>query len=206
MRADCVTVGIVDNDSFVLRMLTELFRRSSAPIVVQWTAQSGLEALSLCTEPASAPQVVLTDLSMPCMDGVRLSAELHARCPGTVVVAMTAFQMEHTAEELRRVGIAGVVYKDQPTAELIRFIGRAAGHEACARWNGRGDVPSVPLTETELTVLQLLSEGKTVAAIARVLGRSETTVKTHMRSIYAKLGIGSRAEAVRYYQNMGLFS
>ncbi|NMN00315.1 DNA-binding response regulator [Bifidobacterium sp. DSM 109958] len=205
MDTQRVTLGIVDNDPFALRMLAELFRRSSAPIAVRWAAQSGLEALSLCEDPASLPQVVLTDMSMPVMDGVRLSAELHARHPGTAVVGMTAFRVEHTEEELRRAGMVGVVYKERPTDELIRVIGSAVGNETLMRWGGRAQGASaVRLTETELTILRLYAAGLTVKAVARRLGRSETTVKTHMRSIYAKLGVNSRAEAVAYCVREGL--
>ena len=201
----CLTLGIVDNDPFVLKLLDELFRRSGAPISVVWSVRNGADALTMCDRSSTRPQAVLTDLSMPDMDGMQLSGVLHVRHPAIAVIAMTAFEVGHTDEEMRSAGIASIVIKGCSTSKMVRVIGKAVGNAICAHWDERRiRVSSSCLTGTEVEILRLYVNGRTTAAVANQLGRSEGTVKSHLRTIYRKIGVNCRAEALRYCMEQGL--
>lgn len=195
--ARTVTVGIVDNDAMVTQYLDALFAPRSVPVCVLWSVHGGRDALRLCAGVRMRPQVVLTDMAMPVMDGMELAGALHAAYPDLHIVAMAAFDITRTREELHAVGIDAAVRKDVTLEALVRVIGRAAGNRAVSGWD-RGVVAGAhePLTETETMVMRLYAQGRTTEAIAHQLHIGVSTVKVHLRSVYAKLGVSSRSEAV----------
>ncbi|NMN00316.1 DNA-binding response regulator [Bifidobacterium sp. DSM 109958] len=202
-----VTLGIVDNDAMVLRFLNRLFAPETVPIRVLWTVDNGAAALDLCGNAADRPQVVLTDLAMPHMDGMQLAKALHVRHPDLRIVAMAGFRITQTPEELHAAGIGAAVGKDVDPLRLVHVIGAAAGDDAVAHWDpnsGAWRTARSPLTGTETAVLRMYAEGKTTNAIAHQLGISVSTVKVHLRGSYAKLGVSSRPEAVAKCVREGL--
>lgn len=196
MSSDVVTLGIVDNDPFARSMLCRLFRELHAPVNVLWDVGSGPQALELCDKVSTRPRAVVTDLSMPDMDGVQFSARLRESHPEIVVVAMTALAFEYTQEEMRSAGIVETFLKGCSGSDMVNAVGRAVGSQALSRWRWRKFAPSQLLTESEVEIMRLLAQGRTVSAIARQLSVSESTVKTRLRTIYAKLSAHSKAEAV----------
>ncbi|WP_277010805.1 response regulator [Bifidobacterium aquikefiri] len=190
---EVVRVGIVDNDPLVSTALIQIFQHMLAPILVLWTAKSGKEALRLCGEPSGAPEVVLTDIEMPGMSGIELAAQLRLAFPGIAILGLTAFRVPERAEQALALGFEALFPKDVSTSHLVRALGQAAQQPAVATWE---EPTAVHLSDAEIQIMSLYADGRTSMAISHRLGVSETTVKTHAKRAFAKLGVHSRSEAI----------
>jgi DNA-binding NarL/FixJ family response regulator len=145
---------------------------------------------------------VVLDLKLPGMDGVAVLSELKAG--GHRVLVLTSATDPARARQAVRAGAAGVLYKDIDPDALVRAI-RAVhdGHlllapeAAAAVAEGESRLRD-PLTSREREVLGLIAEGKSNREIARSLRVSEKTVKAHVSSVLAKLGVQDRTQAAVY--------
>jgi DNA-binding NarL/FixJ family response regulator len=168
-------------------------------------AESGMRAVSLAHR--LRPDVVLTDLLLPDMDGVAVTQRVRAELPETRVVILTSMD-EEDASVVRAVqaGAMGYVLKSANTAELVQAIRSAADGQvhlsarAAARLvqEMRSPKNEVALTDREREVLRGVAIGRTNKEIARSLDIALTTVKSHVRSILDKLGVDSRTQAALY--------
>ncbi|KAB8294445.1 LuxR family transcriptional regulator [Bifidobacterium avesanii] len=185
-------LGIVDNDPLVLRMLERNINGSGAPVEVAWTASSAVDALSRRT-----PDMVLTDLQMPGVDGAELARRMHAASPGIPVVGITAFAIEQPtrAEHDDSSPFAAVLDKIIPTPDLLAELARISGNASMLAWLA-GESAAKPLSDQELEVMRLYTDGLTNEAIAHRMHVGLTTVKTYARRAFEKLGTHSRTEAV----------
>lgn len=193
-----VSVGIVDNDPMVTKALAAMFDDAPTPVCVLWSVCSGREALSCCESSDLLPDVLLTDVSMPGMGGFELARRIRAKYPDVGVVAVTAFGVEAVDGDLRDSGVSAVLRKEATLREYVRAIAAAAGRDDLAGWRERSwSFVRMQLTETEMAVLREYLRGHTTTATARLLHMSEGTVKTHVNNAYRKMGVHSRAEAIR---------
>lgn len=174
---------------------------SDPGIEVVGEASDGAEAVALAA--ALLPDVVLMDLRMPRLDGVAAIRELARLGLPCRVVVLTTYDSEADVLPAIEAGATGYLLKDAPRDELLKAVRAAAsGHAVLApsvasRLVGRVRSPEPGLlTVRELEVLALVADGATNRAVADRLHVSEATVKTHLISIYAKLGVGDRAAAV----------
>jgi DNA-binding NarL/FixJ family response regulator len=165
------------------------------------------------------PDVVLMDVRMPRVDGVRATADVVSNAPGVKVIILTTFDLDEHVLESLRVGASGFLLKDTPRAELLRAIRVVADGDALLTpgatrrlldefVRGRPRRPTRPasdaLTPREREVLVALAKGLSNAEIAARYVISEHTVKTHIGSILAKLGLRDRVQAVIYAFEAGL--
>jgi DNA-binding NarL/FixJ family response regulator len=164
-------------------------------------ASDGAEAVGLTL--ALLPDVVLMDLRMRGMDGVAAIRELSRLGVASRVVVLTTFDGDADVLPAIEAGATGYLLKDARRADLLRAIRAAAVGDAvlapsvASRLVGRVRAPEERLlTPRELEVLALVADGATNRAAGARLHLSEATVKTHLLSIYAKLGVGDRAAAV----------
>jgi DNA-binding NarL/FixJ family response regulator len=168
-------------------------------------ADNGTSAIRLARK--LRPDVVLTDLLLPDLDGVSVTQRIRAELPETHVVILT-YADEDDASVARAVqgGAIGYVLKSADIVELLQTI-RSAAHgqvhlsaQATARLLREMGSPKdhVALTEREQQVLRGVAIGQTNKEIARSLGVALTTVKSHVRSILDKLGVDSRTQAALY--------
>jgi len=165
-------------------------------------AGTGAEVVRLATE--LRPDVVLLDLAMPEMDGVEALERLGLRCPDVRALVLTAFDSDERIVGAVRAGAKGYLLKGAPRQEIFNAIRvvHAGGSllqpivatRLMERVAGVSTAPT-QLTEREREVLQLLAQGKTNKEIAAALVIAERTVKFHVSSILAKLGVGNRTEA-----------
>ena len=196
-----IRVVIVD-DHVLVRSGLEVVLGMFDDIELVAQAGDGDEAVRLCRE--LSPGVVLMDLVMPGgTSGVDATREVVASCPNTRVVALTSFGEDRLVHETLRAGAIGYLMKDVSADELAEAVRAAhAGRSTLAPEAADALVrsvssppPAVALTARERQVLKLMADGLTNADIAERLVIGVATVKTHVSSIIAKLGVSTRTEA-----------
>ncbi|MEO6797824.1 MAG: response regulator transcription factor [Candidatus Dormibacter sp.] len=161
---------------------------------------------------ALRPDVILMDLNMPEMGGVEATRAIKQDDPDRVVLALTVSEAEEDIVEMVAAGASGYVLKDVDPASLAQTIqaahlGRFQLDEALTRrvivrlgsaLRQPHRRPFEPLTERETQILQMVCQGKGNRMIAQRLGLSEGTVKSHLRNLYRKLRVQTRAEAAAF--------
>jgi DNA-binding NarL/FixJ family response regulator len=196
-----VSVLIVDDHPVVRRGLRVLLEVQDG-IEVTGEAGDGATALALAAE--HAPDVILLDLKLPGMDGIAVLGELRARGSPARVLVLTSATEPASASLAVRSGAAGVVYKDVDPDALVRAIRSVHdGHlllapeaaDALARSAGDAVAGIGALTIREREVLAEIAKGRSNREIARALGVAEKTVKAHVSSVLAKLGVQDRTQA-----------
>jgi DNA-binding NarL/FixJ family response regulator len=149
------------------------------------------------------PDVVLMDLRMPGMDGVRATERIVAEHPSSRVLVLTTYDTDRDIVRAVEAGATGYLLKDTPRAVLVDAVRAASRGETvlappvAARLVSRIRAPvDACLTPREVEVLAAVSRGLSNAEIGRELFISEATVKTHLLRAFAKLGVDDRTRAV----------
>jgi DNA-binding NarL/FixJ family response regulator len=176
------------------------------------TAANGAEALAICR--AEAPDVVLMDIEMPVMDGIEATRAILADAPGIAVLILTSFSDRRRIMAALDAGAIGYLLKDASAAEVVGGIRTAAGGGSpldprAARSMLEANTAPDPLagiSPREREVLALLIDGKPNKLIARRLGISEKTVKSHLTSIFRQIGVTDRVQAILWVERNGLRS
>jgi two-component system, NarL family, response regulator LiaR len=167
-------------------------------------AEAGTGARALCLARRLRPDVVLTDLLLPDLDGVALTQRIRAELPDVQVVVLSSVSdQDDWMVRVIRAGALSYVVKTADIAELIQTIRQAAAGESrlsprvVTRLMQEMQAPhEARLTGRERDVVREIALGRTDKEIARAFALSLSTVKTHVRSILDKLGASSRTEAV----------
>lgn len=197
-----IRVMLVDDHMMVRRGLAS-FLKVYDDLQLAGEAQSGEDAVRLCTE--LQPDVVLMDLVMPDMDGAAATRAIRQKLPRVQVLALTSFKEGKLIKNVLEAGAIGYLLKDVTADELARAIraahaGRATlspeAAQALVETANQPPAPGLDLTERERDVLRLMIEGLNNTQIAGRLTVSPSTIKSHVSSILAKLGVASRTEAV----------
>ncbi|WP_214411691.1 response regulator [Sphaerisporangium fuscum] len=196
---------IVDDHPVVRDGLRGMFDHV-ADIEVVAEAGDGLEALAVAAR--ARPHVVLMDLRMPGLDGVGAIQRLHTAHPEIKVIVLTTYDTDADVTRAMAAGVAGYLLKDAPREELHRAVRTAAAGGAVLAPSIAaaliGKPPQQDPSPRELEVLRLVARGAANKEVARALMISETTVKTHLKHVFAKLGVDSRAAAVVVAMERGL--
>jgi DNA-binding NarL/FixJ family response regulator len=211
-----VRVLVVDDQALVREGLMTLLE-TAADIEPVASAADGEEAVALAAR--HRPDVVLMDLRMPKLDGVEATRQILAARPETEIVVLTTHADEASILDALRAGARGYLTKDAGIAEISRAVHAAANHQALldpivqsrlleaagavARPAPAAHLPD-ELTPREGEVLTLIARGLSNREIADALVVSETTVKTHINHVFAKIGARDRAQAVHYAYTHGL--
>ncbi|PZS20220.1 MAG: DNA-binding response regulator [Pseudonocardiales bacterium] len=193
-----IRVLLVDDHRLVRAGLTSLLG-AAADVEVVGEAPDGARALELAA--AVDADVVLMDLSMPVMDGVDATRKLLADHPQLRVVILTSFSDQGRVRDALAAGAIGYILKDCMPDELLAAVRSAArGHApldprvAGALLPARSS-PADELSDRELQVLRLASQGMANKQIGRALGIAERTVKVHLGSVFRRIGVGDRTSA-----------
>ncbi len=212
-----IRVLVADDHGVVREGLRTLLTQAGFEVVA--LAASGDEATRLTLE--HRPQVVLLDIRMPDMDGLQVLERIRAAAPQVAVVVLTTYDNPTYLSRALALGAAGYLTKDADP-QIIPLAVRAAahGHVTVARAmleraldDLRAAAPPRPrattaavdqLTEQEVRVLRLLAQGLTNHEIAERLHISLNTVKTHLKHIFAKLGVSDRTQAAVWAWRQGL--
>lgn len=203
-----IKVLIVD-DHELLRAGLELIFETAADIEVVGTAADGQDGLEKTR--ALKPNLVLTDIRMPKLDGIALIKQLHIETPNLPVVVLTTFDDQKPIQQAMQLGAKGFLLKDADKDTILNVIRGAIKGETFIepRIAGKAFAASSPESEIDLSprehqILTEVAEGYHSKEIAADIGVSERTVKSHLTSIYNKLGVFSRAEAVAKALQLGL--
>jgi NarL family two-component system response regulator LiaR len=197
-----IRVLIVDDHNMVRKGLITLLEEFD-DLVVIGEAGDGEMALHACRE--SCPDVVLMDMMMPRMDGVTAIARIRQICPQTQLIALTSFSDEVNVQNALKAGAISYLMKNVSGDELASTIRRAhEGQSTLApeaaqiliKATTRPPALGHDLTERELEVLALMTEGLNNREIGERLFISSSTVKNHVSSILSKLSTTSRTQAV----------
>ncbi len=216
-----MTVRVVlADDQTLVRSGFRLILESTGDITVVGEAADGRQALDLVTD--LRPDVVLMDIQMPDMDGLEATRRIGRMGDrlATRVLVLTTFERDDYVFEALRAGASGFLLKNCPPEDLLRAVRLVARGDALLDPSVTrrviedyvtrpGPVELRPttldrLTERELEVLGLLAQGRTNSELAHELHVSEGTIKTHVSSILAKLGLRDRVQAVVFAYDHGI--
>jgi DNA-binding NarL/FixJ family response regulator len=193
-----IRVLIADDHGVVREGLVSMINRNRADMTVAGEASNGRQALELWQQ--ERPDVTLLDLRMPELDGVEVIKEIRTRDKSARIIVLTTFDGDEDIYRAIRAGAKGYLLKDITREALLDSIRRVHLGETCvplhliAKLTDR--VSGETLSERELEVLRLMAKGKSNKEIGSTLFISEGTVKSHGKSIFAKLNVASRTEAV----------
>jgi DNA-binding NarL/FixJ family response regulator len=212
-----IRVALVDDQAIVRAGLARIL-----------SPADGFEVVAECPDgrraveelPPVRPDVVLMDIRMPALDGVEATVRLRALEDPLQVLVLTTFGEDEVLWGAIEAGASGFVLKDSSAEDLIAAARAVAGGGA---WFDPGVAPRLLdryrrvvapaardatrldlLTEREHDVLQLMARGASNAEIGEALHVAEATVKTHVGSIFAKLGVRDRAAAIVYAYDHGV--
>jgi DNA-binding NarL/FixJ family response regulator len=189
---------LIADDHLVFRLGLKSLLSGESDMAVVGEAATGRQTVEKFKQ--LHPDVVVLDLRMSDGGGLGALAEIHAACKNARVLMLSSYGNEEEVYQALNAGASGYLLKDVGRDELGRAIREVHSGK---RWvppslksvlNDRGD--RAELTPRELEVLRLLVRGLTNREIAAVLGNSENTVRNHTVSIFAKLYVSDRAEAV----------
>lgn len=208
-----VRLFLVD-DHAIVRAGVRALLQSHGQFEVVGEAESGEEALTKA--PATRPDVVLLDLSLPGMNGIATARALRERLPGLRMVALSMHEDPEYVQGFLEAGGSGYVPKSSLEAQLVDAILAVSRGEyyaparllaELAREMAHPDpFKHVKLTPRETEVVRRIAEGGTYREIAEGLGISEKTVATYRERASEKLGVRSRAELVRWALENGLLN
>ena len=219
VTAEPVRIVLVDDHEMVIEGLKAMLAAFSERVQVVGQAVGAERALSVVDE--LQPDIVLTDVRMQGSSGLDLCQELRQRDPGRKVVMLSVYDDEQYLFQALRVGAAGYLLKSISSDDLVRQLefvhsgetaidpGMAArAVDTAARMQRDEFWPGARqgLTQRESEILSFVVTGLSNRAIATKLVIGDETVKSHLRSIYRKLGVSDRAGAVATAQREGIYN
>lgn len=200
MSGGTIRVVVVD-DHAVVRSGLEQYLATTDDIRLVGAAANGAEALDVVADVR--PDVVIMDLSMPVMDGVEATRLITERHPGTRVLVLTSFSDQSRIMDALTAGAEGYLLKHSDPETIAAGVrSLQAGESPLDPKAARALLESrrvadrrSELTQREREVLGLVRRGLANKQIARQLGISERTVKAHLTSIFATIGVTDRTQA-----------
>ena len=191
---------LIVDDHLVVRMGLAALISLEPGLSVVGEAEDGESALELVGK--LHPDVVVMDIMMPRMNGVEATARIAASHPGTRILLLTTFSASGEVVQALDAGACGAIVKDSSQKDLVAAIRAvAAGSRVVSPEISRtiAGVSSKPqLSERHRTILDYVARGLSNPEIGKLLGIGPDCVKAHLKIIYSRLGVATRAEAVAF--------
>jgi DNA-binding NarL/FixJ family response regulator len=202
---------LLAEDHKVVREGTRKLLESQNDFEVIGEASDGIEAVDLAKK--LKPELIIMDVSMPRLNGIEATKQIKALYPNIAVLVLTGYDDDEYVFALLEAGAAGYLLKEASGEELIDAIRQVMTGEPVLHPKimkkvlNRLRTPTEEqpaqsvgevLSDREMEVLRLAAKGMSNMEIAESLTLSVRTVQTHLRSIFNKLGVGSRSEAIVY--------
>jgi DNA-binding NarL/FixJ family response regulator len=197
-----IQILIVDDHPLV-RSGLRMFLLAFDDLILAGEATNGIDAVTSAAQ--LNPDVILMDLIMPAMDGIRATCEIHKKYPHIKVIALTSFSDPTLIREAIDAGVSGYLYKNATANELANAIravhaGNTIFSPEVALELAKNPTPMetayIQLTAREREVLTLMALGKGNTELSEELTLSLSTIKFHVSNILAKLNAKSRSEAI----------
>jgi len=215
---DKIKILLAEDHAVVRESIHESLSREPEFNVVG-EARDGEEAVSLAQK--LVPDVILMDISMPVLNGIEATRRIKLLQPSVAILILTAYDDEQYIFSVLSAGAAGYLLKDVGMQELVEAIktvykGDSVLHPTIAK-KVLSQIRSLKegppkehshdaLSDRESHVLRLAARGLTNNGIAQELNLSVSTIQSHLRSIFNKLGVGSRTEAMVEAMKKGLLT
>ena len=197
---------LVADDHPVVRTGLSAVIAEQADLDLVAEAENGARAVAMFRE--HGPDVALMDLRMPVMDGVEAIRTITAAFPAARILALTTYEGDADIRRALEAGARGYLLKDMLLSEVITAIRAVRRGERVIPSAVAARLAEFPersdLTERELEVLQLVARGLSNKEAARAIGRTDETVKIHLKNIFTKLAVADRTEAVTVALTRGL--
>ncbi len=200
-RSREIRVMIVDDHEIVRRGIAEIVDRSDGLVVV---AEAGTVAEALRRAELVRPEVVLIDLQLPDGTGIDIIKALRTSLPQTQSIVLTSFDDDDALSEALHAGARAFLLKTVRGAEIADVVKSVASgrtlldERTVTRRRGDHDDPTAHLTPSERRVLDLIGDGLSNREIGERLGVAEKTVKNHITSLLAKMGLQRRTQAAAW--------
>jgi DNA-binding NarL/FixJ family response regulator len=210
------SILLVDDHDVVRRGLRSIVE-SHAGWRVVGEATNGREGIAMASK--DPPDVIVTDLGLPELNGLEAIRQLRRKVPGAEVLVFSMYETEFLVREAIAAGAKGYVLKSDAARHLTAALESVAEHrpyfspavavtirdalQSEVDEQGELSPPAPPLSPREREIVQLLAEGKTNREIGATLSISPRTVETHRSAIMRKLGLKSIADLVRYAMRNG---
>lgn len=203
-----IRVSLIEDDEWIRENLAAQINRRKGLAIGKCYATAEAALSTIAAEP---PEVVLVDINLPKMNGIECVRKIKALLPETQILMLTAYEDSEKIFKSLLAGASGYLLKRTPQNEILQAIedvyrgaSPMSGHIArkvVQYFNQRGvsEDEIEKLSNREREVLDRLAEGIAYKEIADALGLSIDTVRMHIKSIYSKLHVHSRGEAVAKY-------
>lgn len=199
-----IRVGIVEDDKHINESLAELIENTPGFRCVMTTFSIEKAMVLIDRDP---PDIILVDIGLPGMSGIQGIARLKQRYPQMLFLVLTVYEDDDRIFDALCAGACGYLLKKTPSDRLVESIHDAiqggspispeVAHRVIQLFQKLQPEKDIErLTPYEMRVLKLLADGNSYSRVAQKLGNSVNTVRFHIRSIYEKLHVHSKSEAV----------
>jgi len=209
---------LLAEDHVITRQGIRRLLEDKSDLTVIGEAGDGEEAVQMVTE--MQPDVVIMDIAMPKLNGIEATRQIKLTHPRIAVLILSAYDDDEYVFGLLKAGAAGYLLKNSSGDELTHAIravykgepvldpaiaGKVINYFRLPGKVPRGERPSEHLSNREIGILKLAAKGMSNKAIANEVHLSKRTIEGHLRTIFNKLGVGSRTEAVVHGLRKGWF-
>lgn len=196
-----ITIAIAEDHQSLIDGI-KLFLEYEDGIRVTGEANDGERLLEIVR--LKRPDVVLTDIRMPKMDGITATRLIKKEFPAIKVIAFSMFEQDEAISQMEDAGASGYILKNSSLKTVLTAIRTVAAGETFFDSSlkkshaPKKDNSDVPLSKREHEIVKLIGEGKTSQEIADLLFIGKTTVDTHRKNILKKLSLHGKSELLRY--------
>ena len=209
---------LIADDHIITRQGIRRLLEDEGIFTIVGEASDGEEAIQMTR--TMNPDIVIMDINMPMVNWIQATIQIKKYCPAIPILILSAYDDDEYIFELAGAGVAGYLLKTASGDELIRAIKAAINGESVldpvianklithfrlSNVNTHKEAISESLSTRETEIIKLAAQGLSNQEIAEKIVTSKRTVEGHMRSIFNKLGVGSRTEAVIYGLKKGWF-